>query len=133
MQLSGVSEQDKVTEIKSYRDLKVWQNAMDLAVECYQVSKKLPKTEAYGLSSQIQRAATSVPANIAEGRARQHTKEFLQFLSVAYGSLAEVETHILLAHRLNYVEVDQVNSILDKSAEIGRMINGLQKSLRQKA
>ncbi len=80
--------------LKSYRDLKVWQKAMDLVVMCYQTTKKFARSEIYGLVSQLQRAAVSIPANIAEGRERQHSKEFIQHLSIAYGSLAEVETHI---------------------------------------
>ena len=89
--------------IRSYRDLEVWQKGMDLAAECYRITEGFPGHERYGLASQLQRAAASVPANIAEGQARQHTKEFLQFLSVASGSLAEVETYLLLAVRLNYL------------------------------
>ena len=114
---------------KSYRDLKVWQKAMDLVVECYQVSKQFPKIERFGLGSQLQRAAVSIPANIAEGRARQHTKEFLQHLNIAYGSLGELETHVLIAERLNYIEADACDQMLEKTSEVGRMINGLRRSL----
>ena len=118
-------------EIKSYRDLMVWQKAMDLALECYRITKEFPKNEIYGMSSQIQRAAVSIPANIAEGRARQHAKEFIQHLSIAYGSLAELETHVLLAERLKYIQKDHLDRIISKTAEIGRMINGLQRSLKR--
>ncbi len=79
---------------KNYRDLDVWREAMDFVVECYRMSGTFPKSETYGLKSQLQRAAVSVPANTAEGQGRQHDKEFLQHLAIAYGSLAEVETHI---------------------------------------
>jgi len=116
---------------QSYRDLEVWQKAMDLVVDCYQSTKGFPKSEVYGLTSQLQRAAVSVPANIAEGRARQHTKEFLQHISIAYGSLAEVETLVQIAQRLDYLNVNQTKNILDKTAEIGRMLNGLRRSLRK--
>ncbi|MDN3513925.1 MAG: four helix bundle protein [Candidatus Brocadia sp.] len=118
--------------IRSYRDLEVWQKAMDVAVECYGITRVLPKNESYGMNSQLQRAVISIPANIAEGRGRQHRKEFLQHLSIAYGSLAEVETYLLLAERLNYINKDQLNRSLSKTAEVGRMINGLKKSLIKK-
>ena len=119
--------------LKSYRDLEVWQKAMDLVVECYQITKKFPKSEIYGLTSQLQRAAVSIPANIAEGRGRQHTREFVQHLSIAYGSLAELETHLQIAHRLNYIDIGNLDQLLEKTAEIGRMINGLRRSLQGKA
>ena len=119
--------------LKSYRDLEVWQKSMDLVVECYQITKKFPKSEIYGLTSQLRRAAVSIPANIAEGRERQHTKEFIQHLSIAYGSLAELETHILIGQRLNYLDSTQEKQLLEKTAEIGRMINGLRRSLEKKS
>jgi len=118
--------------LKSYRDLEVWQKSMDLVVECYQITKKFPKAEIYGLTSQLQRAAVSIPANIAEGRERQYTKEFLQHLSIAYGFLAELETHLQIAQRLNYLDMNHLKQMLDKTAEVGRMLNGLRKSLEKK-
>ena len=118
--------------LKSYKDLEVWQKAMDLVVECYQVTKKLPRDEIYGLTSQLRRAAVSVPANIAEGRERQYTKEFIQHLSIAYGSLAELETHIQIAQRLKYIDMTLEKQLLEKTAEVGRMINGLRRSLEKK-
>ena len=84
----------------SYRDLEVWQKAINIVIECYQITKTFPKHETYGLSSQLQRTAVSIPANIAEGRERQHRKEFVQHISIAYGYLAELETHIQIAERL---------------------------------
>ncbi|PIU56564.1 MAG: hypothetical protein COS88_02690 [Chloroflexi bacterium CG07_land_8_20_14_0_80_51_10] len=102
---------------------------MDIVVDCYQITKRFPKSETYGLASQLQRAAVSIPANIAEGRERQHTKEFLQHLSIAYGSVAELETLVQIAERLNYLDVNQLKQILDKTAEVGRMLNGLRRSL----
>ncbi len=102
---------------------------MDLVIECYQITKDFPKSEIYGLSSQLRRAAVSIPANIAEGRERQYTKEFIQHLSIAYGSLAELETHIQIADRLNYLDINKVKQTLEKTAEVGRMLNGLRKSL----
>ena len=115
----------------SYRKLDVWQKAMDLVIECYHAAKRFPREEVYGLISQIQRAAVSVPANIAEGQGREHRKEFLHHLSIAHGSLAELETHLQIAERLNYLNSNDVQSLLTRSEEIGRMINGLRKSLRQ--
>jgi four helix bundle protein len=117
--------------IKSYRDLDVWQKAMGLVVECYQIAEQFPEIETYGLISQLQRAAVSIPANIAEGHGRSHTKEFLNHLSIAYGSLMEVETHLQIAARLNYLDNSSLQGLLNKSAEIGRMLNGLMQSLNR--
>jgi four helix bundle protein len=118
--------------IRSYRDLEVWQKAMDLVVEAYRVAGLLPKSEAYGLTSQIQRAAVSVPANLAEGHGREHLGDYLHHLSVANGSLMELETHILVAGRLSYPQQDQVNQILELSGEVGRMLAGLIRKLKSK-
>ena len=115
--------------LRSYQDLEVWQRAMDLVEDCYQLTKFFPKSEVYGLANQLQRAAVSVPANIAEGRSRQYTRELLQYISIAYGSLAELETLIQIAGRLNYIQTDQSEGTLEKTAEIGRMLNGLRRSL----
>ena len=116
---------------KSYRDLEVWQKAMALVVDCYRITRKFPKSEIYGLGNQLQRASVSIPANIAEGRERQYTGEFLRYLSIAYGSLAELETLVQIAERLNYLDANQLKQILDKTGEIGRMINGLRRSLEK--
>ena len=118
--------------VKSYQDLEIWQKAMDLAEESYRITKDFPKSETYGLCSQLQRAAVSIPANIAEGRGRQHTKEFLQHLYIVYGSLAELETCLMLAKRLAYIQSDRLGLIMSKAAELGRMINGLQRSLKSR-
>ena len=118
--------------LKSYRDLEVWQKSMDLVVLCYKMAKGFPQNEIYGLTSQLQRAAISIPANIAEGRHRQHSKEFLRHLSIAYGSLAELETHIQIAERLNYMNHNETSQVLNRTAEIGRMLNGLRKSIEKK-
>lgn len=116
-------------EVLSYRDLRVWQRAMDLAVQCYELTKRFPRSETYGLINQLQRAAVSVPSNMAEGRARQHSGEFLQHLSIAHGSLAEVETLTQIAARLKYVSDQQADEVFGKTAEIGRMLNGLRYSI----
>ena len=115
--------------IESYKDLTVWQKSMDLVVDCYHLSKQFPNQEMYGLTSQLRRAAVSVPANIAEGKHRHHLKEFIQHLSIALGSLAELETHCILAKRLNFISDNKLHEILDKTAEIGKMLNGLKNSL----
>jgi four helix bundle protein len=117
---------------KNYSDLEVWKKAMDLVVTCYHATANFPKEEVYGLTSQIRRAAVSIPSNIAEGHSRQHTKEFINFLSMAYGSLAELETQIQLALRLDYLTNDKAEKLLNQTSEIARMINGLMRSLRDK-
>jgi len=111
--------------LQSYRDLKVWQRALDMTVECYRLSRNLPGSEVYGLSSQIRRAAVSVPANIAEGHGRKHLGDYLHHLSVARGSLMELETHLVIAVRLTYFAADEVRRVFLQSAEVGRMLNGL--------
>ena len=122
---------ERVT-VRSYRDLEAWQKAMDLVVDCYDVASRLPRTETYGLASQLQRAAISVPANIAEGHGRSHTREFLNHLSIAYGSLMEVETHLHIATRLRYIDDSALDVLLSKSSQIGRMLNGLIQSPNRK-
>jgi four helix bundle protein len=119
--------------ISSYRDLHVWQRGMDLVVESYRLTEKLPKAELYGLVSQIRRAAVSIPANIAEGHGRYHTREFLRHLSIAKGSLMELETELMAAGRLGYIPEPEVRSALDATAELGRMLSGLTRSLRARA
>jgi four helix bundle protein len=119
-------------EVRRYQDLLVWQKSMDFIVECYRVSRSFPSEEKFGLTSQLQRAVVSVPANIAEGQGRQHTTEFIQFLCVSYGSLMEVETHLQIACRLGYLPDTSLNELLKRFAEIGRLLNGLLRSLRQK-
>ena len=116
---------------RNYEGLVVWQKAMDLVVTVYHASKTFPKEELYGLISQIRRAAVSIPSNIAEGQARRTKGEFLNLLSIANGSRAEVETQILLAHRLNYIDKDTTQSILQQSTEIRKLIYGLMKSLKR--
>ncbi|MFB3921622.1 MAG: four helix bundle protein [Terriglobia bacterium] len=118
--------------IRSYRDLEVWQKAMDLVVESYRLTNFFPKSETYGLASQIRRSAASVPANIAEGHGREHLGDYLHHLSVANGSLMELETHILVAGRLDYVSREQVDRILGMTGEVGRMLAGLIRSLKKK-
>lgn len=118
--------------IQSYQDLLVWQKAMQVVVECYRLSDLFPKTETYGLASQWRRAAVSVPANIAEGHGREHLGNYLHHLSIANGSLMEVETHLLLAEKLSFLESQQINQTLTATVEIGRMLAGLTRSLKNK-
>ena len=121
-----------IHKITSYRDLLVWEKAMDLVVASYRLAKRLPGNETYGLASQIQRAAVSIPANIAEGHARRHLGDYLHHLSVANGSLRELETHILIACRLSYFQQSEVDPALGLAAEVGRMLTGLTQKLRSR-
>ena len=122
-------EEGQRTRIRSYRDLKVWQKSMDLTVRTYEVTRRFPSEEKYGLVSQMRRAAASVPANIAEGRARRSTKEFIQMLGIARGSLAELETFVTLSERLGLIRKETSESLLEDCAEINRMMNGLMRAL----
>ena len=117
--------------IQSYRDLIVWQQAMALAESVYRCSAQLPREETYGLRSQLTRAAVSVPANIAEGQARHGTAEFLHFLGIARGSLAELETLVMLCRNLGYITLEDADSILGSCEEIRRLLAGLIKALRR--
>jgi four helix bundle protein len=118
--------------VRCYRDLNVWQRAIDLTVDVYRLTTGFPKHEIYGLSSQMQRAAVSIPSNIAEGHARDSTKEYLHHLSIAAGSQAELETQLIIAGRLGYLTETQVADSLAVTENIGRMNFGLQRSLKAK-
>ncbi len=111
--------------VRTYRDLSVWQRAVDLVVTVYRVSKRLPKDELYGLTSQIRRAAASIPANIAEGQGRRHTGEFLHFLGVARGSLLELETHLFVSQRIGLLAEEELNEPMKLATEVGKMLGGL--------
>ncbi|WP_052464533.1 four helix bundle protein [Geoalkalibacter subterraneus] len=115
--------------VQSYKDLIVWQKAMDLVAMIYQVTRAFPKEELYGLTNQLRRAAVSIPSNIAEGHARSSTQEFHRFLSIARGSLAEVETQLLIAQRLGYLSANQLSPILSLQVEINKMTNSLMSKL----
>jgi four helix bundle protein len=118
--------------LKSYRELKVWERAMDLVAASYKLTELLPKYEVYGLAQQIRRSAISVPANIAEGHGRDHLGDYLHPLSVANGSLMELETHFLIASRLAYLDMSEIGALLDLSAEVSRMLAGLTKKLKER-
>ena len=116
-------------QVKSYKDLTVWQKAMDLVVMVYQATRDFPREELYGLTNQLRRAAVSIPSNIAEGQARNSTAEFRNFLSIARGSLAEVETQLLIAERLNYLGSEKLREILAVQIEVNKMTNALMNKL----
>lgn len=118
--------------LTSYRDLKVWRLGMELSKIVYKYSADFRDRERYGLTSQMRRAATSLPANIAEGHGRDSTKEYQHHLSIARGSLAELETFLLLTRDLEYLAPDDTERALAMTDEFGRMLRGLQNSLRKK-
>ena len=114
----------------SYRDLRVWQNAMDLVVSVYGETQAFPKEELYGLTSQMRRAAVSVPSNIAEGKGRSTDRDRALFFCHARGSLLELETQIMISQRLKYLTPARAETMLRKSTELGRMLNCLVQSIR---
>ena len=116
----------------NYDELIVWQKAMDLVTEIYKITAIFPSEECFGLSSQARRAAVSIPSNIAEGHGRKATGAYLNHLSIAYGSLMELETQIQIALRLNFVSADETTTLLAQTNEIGKMLNGLKKSISAK-
>lgn len=116
-------------KLKSFRDLRVWQLAMELVEITYRLTKHFPKNEMYGLTSQIQRAAVSVPSNIAEGHTREHTKEFLHHLSIAQASLAELETQLEIGVRLKYLSTNELGPILERVVSLGRQLYALRNAL----
>lgn len=114
----------------NYKELKVWQKAMDLTVEVYKLVKLLPKEETYALSDLMRRAVVSIPSNIAEGQGRNSDKEFIQFLSIARGSLWELETQIEICLRIGYIDQNLTTTIYNLIAEISKMLNALSNSLK---
>jgi len=119
-------------KIQSYRDLKVWQSSMDLVELVYKMTRSFPTSEKFGLMSQMQRAAVSIPSNIAEGAGRNHTKEYLHHLAMAYGSLMELETQIQIAVRLKYLTKQEVIEAWTIASETGQMLNKLMVVLKAK-
>jgi four helix bundle protein len=116
-----------------YSELLVWQKAMDLVAVIYEISRTFPDSEKFGLASQVRCAAVSVPANVAEGHGRKSTGAYIQHISIANGSLMEVETLIQIACRLGYVDEKKLNQILAQTDEIGKMLSGLQRSLNPRS
>ena len=116
--------------VKSYRDLIVWQKAMELVTEVYQATVEFPKEEIYGLTSQLRRAVVSIASNIAEGQGRKSRGEFSQFLGTSRGSLFEVETQIQIAVNLKYLSQTEADRLIDMTTEVARLLNGLLTSIR---
>ncbi len=118
--------------IQSYRELEVWQVSMDLANQIYDITEAFPKNELYGLTSQIRRAAISIPSNIAEGSARTGTKELLHFINISRGSLAELETQLILSERRKYTDSETLKNLLATTVKIGKMLTRLYQSIERK-
>ena len=118
--------------MRCFKDLIVWQKSIDLVEEVYRLTRGFPKHELYGLVSQLQRAIVSVAANIAEGNGRDSTKEYIHHLAFSLGSLAEVETLLVISLRLGYVTQNAISKMESKADEVGKMLRSLQKSLRSK-
>ena len=116
----------------NYSDLQVWQKAMDLVEEIYLLTGKLPVEEKYGLASQIQRAAVSIPSNIAEGYARASTKEYIKFLHIAKGSNAELFTQLLICERIKLLNVEEIRDVKSLSQEVGKMLSYMILKLEEK-
>ena len=118
--------------LRNYKDLQVWQKAYQLSLEVYKATGEFPKHELYGITAQIRRAAVSIPTNVAEGYGRKSTKEYIQFLYVAYGSLCELETQILLSADLGYIDAERLKKLQDQIGEVERMLKALINSLEQR-
>jgi four helix bundle protein len=118
--------------VSSYRDLLVWQQAMALAAACYRKTKPFPQTEAFGLTSQIRRAAASIPANIAEGNGRENTGSYIHALRISQGSLKELETHIILAQTVELMTLQDREELLEACESIGKLLRALIRSLQEK-
>jgi four helix bundle protein len=123
---------DHRMKVESYQDLGVWQKGMQIAEMSYRLTRKFPREELFGMTSQIRRAAASIPANIAEGWGREGTKEYIQFLRVAQGSLKELETHLILSQRVDLTKEADVREMLALCTELGKMIRSLIGSLQGK-
>jgi four helix bundle protein len=115
--------------VRHYQELTAWQKAMDLVTTVYASTDRFPSTEVSGLRNQIRRAAVSIPSNIAEGQGRRSVQDFIRYLAISRGSLQELETQVLIAARLTYLSDEQRDSVLDLCSEVGRLLNGLSKSL----
>ena len=118
--------------VRSYRDLVVWQQAMALAASCYKATKSVPASEVYGMTSQIRRAAVSIPANIAEGNGRENTGSYIHALRIAQGSLKELETHVLLAETVELMIKADSEQLLVSCDSVGRLLRALIRSLQNK-
>ena len=112
----------------TFRDLKAWQKAFELALDVYRITRSFPREEIYGLTSQVRRAAVSAVSNIAEGKGRASDKELLRFLGIAKGSLFELETQISLSESLSYVSKDEAQALIGKVTETGKLVSGLMRA-----
>ena len=117
----------------SFRDLRVWRDAMNLTTNVYRLTSRFPKHELYGLSQQIRRAAVSVPSNIAEGKGRYSDRDFVRFLLVARGSLLELETQLIIAQQLRYLSQEDADWLLGMAEGVGRALSGLINSMSERA
>jgi four helix bundle protein len=115
--------------IETYRDLEIWKKSIEVVKDIYKLTEKFPKQETYGLVSQMRRSAISIPSNVAEGFKRYHNKEYKQFLHITLGSCAELETQIIIAKELKYIQQNDEAALLEKLDHIGRMITNLLKKL----
>lgn len=118
--------------VGSHKNLDVWKKSMDLVTQIYSLTKKFPKEELYGLSSQMRRAAISIPSNIAEGRSKRTTRDYVRFVNIAYGSASELETQLIIARNLGFATEAQLDAVIDELMEIGKMLYGLVISLEKK-
>ena len=116
--------------IDSYKDLRVWQMGVEVVQECYELTRKFPKEELFGMTSQIRRASVSVPANIAEGYGRDSRGEYVQFLRIAQGSLKELETHLIVAEKVQLAAAESTSPLQSKCDEIGKMLRALIRALQ---
>lgn len=116
--------------IDSYKDLRVWQMGLEVVQECYELTRKFPKEELFGMTSQIRRASVSVPANIAEGYGRDNRGEYVQFLRIAQGSLKELETHLIVAEKVQLAAAESTSPLQSKCDEIGKMLRALIRALQ---
>jgi four helix bundle protein len=127
---SKVASRESNGSVVLYRDLRAWQFSMDLVVDYYDLVRSYPKEELFALSSQIRRAATSIPANIAEGWGRESRNEYIRFLQIAQGSLKELETHLLVSERVGLASHGQISTILVRADLVGRTLHALIRSLQ---
>ncbi len=119
--------------MRPHEKLDVWKKSIDLVVSVYRLTENFPSEEKFGLTSQIRRAAVSIPANIAEGAARESDKDFGRFLSIAQGSTSEVETELLIANRLGFLSTEDYDEVMASLDSVGRMITGLSKHLKRRS
>jgi len=118
--------------IGSHKNLDVWKKSMDLVTQVYSLTKTFPKEELYGLSSQMRRAAISIPSNLAEGRSKRTTRDYIRVANMSYGSASELETQLIIAKNLGFAAEDQLNAVINELTEIGKMLYGLVTSLEKK-